>query len=791
MGLMNQKAQTFVFIINLFLLITLTTLYLNFANTYDKEKVLGQTVSIGSYGSAIIKAYQDQEGALLYLDLSAEKSLENSLLELGKTGGLLNASCGSNIYSLWNSENNDCIPDERETLKYIFLTRLEKHVSKYPIFPLKSDHRLTLIQKDDKLEIVGETIEKAEITITFSGYRTGEEGSSGFLEVPQQTKNNINQYDDIIQEASFENDLNPLLLKALYTQESGGKKYSISDTGCAGIAQFCYATAQDFFPSGQINRLGDCIGENNCDADIYQTDPRFDPAKAIPASAKYLNQLSNNRDIRDLSDNAAFVLAAYNGGMLVVDEAIKRTGLEDPTWPEVAKEITPELLADVSSQYRAWDYERRVDKVNEIKNYVQRVAGYFAGWGGPDLFSLGTIGTFKFNQNFRTKTDYDLTVYEDLKGFAEKVIDECKDNVADCLEEKRIEYNNNHEKDILPISECEEGPVKIYYDFIRNLDDCSYSWGDDCLCSLKEEYAGRDDISDHYKFRFTNESDKVIVDMAEPSSHSEKIVVEEDLWLPDIYNFRYKDGEGDWQNTYIEFSEYRGDEPIPMHYKTRNFDGVYLWRKEDNLEFAIKKSDSFKDSRGEEIFPSQKSCHVAKQTFRLCAETGENFPIIKRGKMFFEDSIIKFGLTLVDETAPSQVADLEVERTPLLTHVMLSWTLPTTEDLAQFEIYKSQQPIISPRSMDPYKVFDVREAREIPPTQPGQIYSEVSVGKVYYQNDTDSKTYYVKFPMTEFEPNSQYFFGVKAKDNFQNVEHLMETVVLQPLQPQPTSPPES
>ncbi|MEV6617309.1 bifunctional lytic transglycosylase/C40 family peptidase [Streptomyces sp. NPDC051051] len=106
------------------------------------------------------------------------------------------------------------------------------------------------------------------------------------------------EYEQLIEEAGTTcTEVSPNLLAALLTQESGFNPKASSPVGAQGIAQFMPST----WETHGIDGNGD--GKRNV----------WDPADAIPSSAKYLCTIAD--DVKDVpGDKQSNMLAAYNAG---------------------------------------------------------------------------------------------------------------------------------------------------------------------------------------------------------------------------------------------------------------------------------------------------------------------------------------------------------------------------------------------------------------------------------------------------------------------------------------------
>ncbi|MBT4375930.1 transglycosylase SLT domain-containing protein [archaeon] len=210
-------------------------------------------------------------------------------------------------------------------------------------------------------------------------------------------------YDDEIRKYSSQHDLRFNFLKSVMKQESNFNPYAVSSTGCVGLMQFCDSTAGDF--QSIFGKIEDCSCENVCSVsctreDIIERcacdieDGRFDAEKSIEAGAKYLSFLeSRYRNYGQgysiyptLFDYELFALAAYNGGMGLVDKVIEKTELagEEVTWGNAQKYFTEETFRQFEV-YSDWSDSQIEKKRVEIVGYVSKVASYVSGVDVEDV----------------------------------------------------------------------------------------------------------------------------------------------------------------------------------------------------------------------------------------------------------------------------------------------------------------------------------------------------------------------------------------------------------------------
>jgi len=187
------------------------------------------------------------------------------------------------------------------------------------------------------------------------------------ISISGKLSESCNQYSRDVDDAAKEYGVDSNLIFAVMMQESRCGLKIKSTTGCLGIMQFCGPTASDY---GLCDVQG--VGKNK--RYCVDKDDRLDESKSIDAGAKYLRNLLDRYD--EYEGGKSLAIAAYNGGLGVIDRAIKNTE-NKINWKNVRAEITPSLLEEFSV-YRTsgWDNEEREKKVLEIKDYVIKVNSF-------------------------------------------------------------------------------------------------------------------------------------------------------------------------------------------------------------------------------------------------------------------------------------------------------------------------------------------------------------------------------------------------------------------------------
>lgn len=178
----------------------------------------------------------------------------------------------------------------------------------------------------------------------------------------------ISVYDDLFRQGAQIAGLDWRLLAAMSYTESGFDPNALSGAGARGLMQLMPTTAR---------QLG-------------VTDP-YSPEQNVEAGARLLRQLLQTfSDIRDNHERIKFALAAYNGGIGHVRDAMalaRKHNRNTQRWDEVREFI---LLLSRPEYYRdpIVKYGYMIGK--ETYDYVSLVAARYTAYGGRDMSTGNT-----------------------------------------------------------------------------------------------------------------------------------------------------------------------------------------------------------------------------------------------------------------------------------------------------------------------------------------------------------------------------------------------------------------
>lgn len=361
---------------------------------------------IGDTQYKLLNTYDNAQKVQFYIDEAAKQASYKALNDLADNGGDYERECGRYFgYTLLTNQTKNCIQmiDANQNFKTSFDIVFTDYLQRYNLFKIPYGNYEYEATQYELLNIQGVSEEVMSIPIPRE-IKRGDEANLVPYQTPyvvpkdstEKIKSIIDAYGEKIRYECKkpEHPMDESLVVGIIAQESGGNPYAVSGTGCSGLTQFCYKTAQQYSKIfGPINTCK-CNCGVTCDIQKLQacscdvTDGRFNADKSVEAAVTYLYSLKNQ--FRKYTSATSFAIASYNGGSGLISKAISATGKSDPSWEEVSSKLTPELLeANGYRDGKYWNYESRKRKIVEINSYVKYVTGYMVKYEEMES-SIGT-----------------------------------------------------------------------------------------------------------------------------------------------------------------------------------------------------------------------------------------------------------------------------------------------------------------------------------------------------------------------------------------------------------------
>jgi hypothetical protein len=392
--------------------------------------------------------------------------------------------------------------------------------------------------------------------------------------------------------------------------------------------------------------------------------------------------------------------------------------------------------------------------------------------------ALGS-GTYQVSPHFTTRMQYDLSDYDIIKTFSEDVKAACVDSVETCFQEQVQKFNAQNQTSRLN-TDCESGSVKVFYDFMERLQECSEQNLTACGCSLMMYY-DQQTITDkhlagHYEIDFEQADGIVMARMVSPRQTFYSFRTRVNYSMPKRYTFSYTDT-----------GEYAGS--LFYEGQATNYDGqkLYLYMYGNataNMSFRYDNGDYvFADATRIDGDDPSAICSYQKKKFRLCLESSQTIDHLdEHQNLVHENVLIKFAVGLYDVTAPAAVSGLTMTNVSDYAY-LIEWENPD-EKILGYTVYISDTAFIG---SDPsafiamggqrseFKDFltmqDVEYGQRDPSCDATGCYLDAGKpfnkiyqpGKIYTDSAAKKKLLFMMLPVTH------KFFGLAAIDESGNV----------------------
>jgi|GEM_PF-4815643 len=485
------------------------------------------------------------------------------------------------------------------------------------------------------------------------------------LSSAKQNLERLGVMQDIIEETQKVKNVDPRLIVAIITQESGGDPTILNNLGYAGLGQIgglAYTDAQrkGVFSSPDGYKAGCKCSSGICHVNNVPAcagDERFDAKKNARASVQIFAQKLNHPLFNEKTDKLKFGIASYNWGEGKVRDAMKKAWLAKGGSVEKWNEVNP-----------TWE-ETAPFAPKETQDYVVKVLGYYAALGGSTASSFSDItcddvtvkemGRYSFTPGFTVTVPNLLDRTERLGAWAKATYAACdgsggKDNDA-CIASQRVAFSSGS-ADIALLETCDDMNTSVVTELMETIRMCGENAQSGCACNYTMPLTFHKEFSN-----ITIElHGKSFIAYVGNSAGLQKLVTDPAIndaqgapsgaYLADSKSSSANNGvvrlvgtykDGKLQEQRVIVSDAGGKEVANKQvstfslYKTSVADGAWLL-----------------DTKGTE------TCGLYRTMHRVCADVRQQIPVLSKNT--FIKPRVRFALDLKDDTAPEAVKDLVI-----------------------------------------------------------------------------------------------------------------------------------
>ncbi len=325
---------------------------------------------------------------------------------------------------------------------------------------------------------------------------------------------------------------------------------------------------------------------------------------------------------------------------------------------------------NIDVKYTGWDaalraYNNAGCNIWADYNFVDTVMKYAAGWGYQDItkevtheeIQQGIFGKYSIKPTFNVNLDFDITLFDKLKDFANKTVMTCGkegENKLQCIDNNIKTFNNNLDSKYTGVelsTNCDESSDNVNTQnnvntFIEQINDCIISNDNNCNCKFNptenSEYTTFSSVNSVSKgTQFTYYNDKI-----ELQAYLDNSITNSD-------NF--------WQQKNVKLT---------------------------SIQIYKDKNNQLQLGQNSEV----KSCEPIKNRFRFCLKTNYEYSIYDSDKDKIEYKKIKipFAITIRDDIPPKPITGIIAYNLAHDTNsIILLWDKNSEVDITKYNIYLS------------------------------------------------------------------------------------------------------
>jgi len=384
--------------------------------------------------------------------------------------------------------------------------------------------------------------------------------------------------------------------------------------------------------------------------------------------------------------------------------------------------------------------------------YVELVMKWASAWGYIDTTNkqtkdemfVGILGQYHINPVFNVKLDFDMSLLDRLKKFANDTVSSCGKEGMDrmkCIQDNVDAFNNNLPQEykqagVVLKTTCDTSDnMAEVNNFVEKVDDCMSSPDDMCKCDLN----GIDSYAAIQSVESVDGSTKISYYSDEYSNELTNAYFDYSI----IKNKQFFSSQSTWLNT------------------------ITLYKNNTRLQTD---------------FITDKKCGYVKSAYRLCLATTYSYdaytPAANQvtAKITKKFVTIPFAIMVRDNVAPKPIVGVESQSMPHSKNsIILKWNAGTEGDIVRYNIYLSDsefdfiRPTANLRKTIAYKSIssmakDYIEYKSIDFTNPICVLKEDTVKGIQYcafnntAIDKDGKTVSI-----QLEKEKLYYVSTEKK----------------------------
>jgi len=124
------------------------------------------------------------------------------------------------------------------------------------------------------------------------------------------------------------------------------------------------------------------------------------------------------------------------------------------------------------------------------------------------------VGAYSVKPSFKTETDFNLEIYDEIKEKAGQIVSKCKDelDVKDCVEGNIIIYNSIPNTEYEWSLDCEPETEKAFYELVYKFEECIKQENSGCICRSYPVSRFKEELED-YSIKITQKDESTVIEL--------------------------------------------------------------------------------------------------------------------------------------------------------------------------------------------------------------------------------------------------------------------------------------